>query len=75
MVRHMLLIINDILGAHAMTDQTEETGTEEEEEERIPGMQSLLDNPFLLLFIGVAMPTVFYIVWGIMEIVTIPVAP
>ena len=75
MVRHMLLIINDILGARAMTDQTEETGTEEEEEERIPGMQSLLDNPFLLLFIGVAMPTVFYLVWGIMEIVTIPVAP
>lgn len=43
--------------------------------ERIPGMQSLLDNPFLLLFIGVAMPTVFYILWGIMEIVTLPVAP
>ena len=43
--------------------------------ERIPGMQSLLDNPFLLLFIGVAMPTVFYLIWGIMEIVTLPVAP
>ena len=47
----------------------------EEQEERIPAMQSLLDNPFLLLFIGVVMPTVFYILWGIMEIVTIPVAP
>ena len=46
-----------------------------EEEERIPAMQSLLDNPFLLLFIGVVMPTVFYILWGVMEIVTIPVAP
>ncbi|HJW56113.1 MAG TPA: hypothetical protein VJ577_12630 [Burkholderiaceae bacterium] len=46
---------------------------ESEEEERIPAMQQLLDNPFLLLFIGVAMPTVFYIVWGVMEIVTIPV--
>lgn len=46
-----------------------------DEEERIPGMQSLIDNPFLLLFIGVAMPTVFYIVWGVMEIVNIPVAP
>jgi hypothetical protein len=45
------------------------------DEERIPAMQSLLDNPFLLLFIGVVMPTVFYILWGIMEIVTIPVAP
>ena len=47
----------------------------EEQEERIPAMQSLLENPFLLLFIGVAMPTVFYIIWGIMEIVTLPVAP
>ncbi len=45
------------------------------EDERIPAMQSLIDNPFLLLFIGVVMPTVFYIIWGIMEIVTLPVAP
>jgi hypothetical protein len=46
----------------------------EGEDERIPVMQHILDNPFLLLFLGVAIPTVFYIVWGIMEIVTIPVA-
>ena len=57
-----------------MTDPTENPD-DDKEEERIPGMQSLLDNPFLLLFIGVAMPTVFYIVWGIMEIVNLPVAP
>jgi hypothetical protein len=54
-----------------MTDPTDN----EQEEERIPGMQSLLDSPFLLLFIGVAMPTVFYIVWGVMEIASLPVAP
>lgn len=54
-----------------MTDKDDNS----KEDERIPGMQSLLDNPFLLLFIGVAMPTVFYIVWGIMEIVNLPVAP
>ena len=42
--------------------------------ERIPFFQRLLENPFLLLFIGVAMPTVFYVLWGIMEIATIPVA-
>jgi len=42
--------------------------------ERIPAMQHVLDNPFLLLFIGIVMPTVFYIVWGVMEIVTIPIA-
>jgi hypothetical protein len=45
-----------------------------EAEERIPIMQHLLENPFLLLFFGVAIPTVFYIIWGIMEIVAIPVA-
>lgn len=40
----------------------------------IPVMQKILDNPFLLLFLGVVMPTVFYIIWGVMEIVTIPIA-
>lgn len=42
--------------------------------ERIPFFQRMLDNPFLLLFIGVVIPTVFYVLWGIMEIVTIPIA-
>ena len=42
--------------------------------ERIPTMQKLLDNPFLLLFLGVVMPTVFYLIWGIMEIISIPIA-
>jgi hypothetical protein len=41
--------------------------------ERVPVMQQILDNPFLLLFIGVTVPTVFYILWGVMEIVTIPI--
>ena len=44
------------------------------EDERIPAMQRVLDNPFLLLFLGVTMPTVFYILWGVMEIVTLPLA-
>jgi len=43
--------------------------------EPIPFFQRVLDNPFLLLFLGVVFPTVFYIMWGIMEIATIPVAP
>jgi hypothetical protein len=37
-------------------------------------MQQLLDNPFLLLFLGIAMPTVLYIVWGVMEILSLPIA-
>jgi len=43
-------------------------------EEPIPFMQQVLDNPFLLLFLGITLPTVLYIVWGVMEIVGIPVA-
>ncbi|MCC7329653.1 MAG: hypothetical protein IT484_05810 [Gammaproteobacteria bacterium] len=43
--------------------------------ERIPFWQRVCDNPFLLLFIGVTVPTVFYLIWGIMEIAQIPVAP
>ena len=43
-------------------------------DEPIPAMQSLLDNPFLLLFLGVAIPAVLYTIWGVMEIVQIPIA-
>lgn len=46
---------------------------ENREPVRVPVMQRVMDNPFLLLFIGVVVPTVFYIIWGIMEIVTIPI--
>jgi hypothetical protein len=42
--------------------------------EYVPFMQRVLDNPFLLLFIGVTVPTVFYTLWGVMEIATIPIA-
>lgn len=44
------------------------------DEEKIPFMQQVLDNPFLLLFIGITVPAVSYIIWGIMEVVTIPLA-
>jgi hypothetical protein len=43
-------------------------------EERVPVMQEILDNPFLLLFLGITLPTVLYILWGVMEISNIPVA-
>ena len=43
-------------------------------EEPIPAIQQLIDNPFLLLFIGIATPTVLYTIWGVMEIVSLPIA-
>jgi hypothetical protein len=42
--------------------------------QRVPMMQRVLDNPFLLLFLGVTLPTVLYLIWGIMEVASIPLA-
>jgi hypothetical protein len=55
---------------------SESTSTPEPAEEsvRIPPMQRLLDNPFLLLFAGIAVPAVFYLMWGLMELTQIPIA-
>ena len=56
-----------------MADQAQSQA--EEKQERVPVMQQILDNPFLLLFLGITIPTVFYILWGVMEIATVPVTP
>ena len=42
-------------------------------DERVPVMQQVLDNPFLLLFLGVLVPMLLYTVWGVIDILTIPV--
>ena len=57
-----------------MSDSNPASDAGSGEDERIPTMQRILDNPFLLLFLGVVIPTVFYIIWGVIEIVQIPIA-
>lgn len=47
---------------------------ETDDKEKIPMMQQLLDNPFLLLFLGVMIPMVVYTLWGVIDILTIPLA-
>ncbi len=47
---------------------------QERGDERIPFMQRVLDNPFLLLFLGVAIPATLYLGWGIIDILRIPAA-
>lgn len=54
-------------------DRSAEAREPEEDQERLPVMQRILDNPFLLLFLGVTIPTVTYIIWGVMNIVTVPI--
>ena len=57
-----------------MTDDNNAVNERPEDDEPIPFLQRLLDNPFLLLFLGIAVPAVFYIIWGIMELISIPIA-
>lgn len=42
--------------------------------EAVPFMQQLLDNPFILLFLGVMVPMVVYTLWGVIDILTVPLA-
>ena len=53
---------------------TEDQEGAEKVRERVPIMQRILDNPFLLLFLGVVTPTVLYLMWGVMEVAQIPIA-
>lgn len=51
-----------------------ESGSGDVPDEPVPFMQRFLDNHFLLLILGVAIPAVLYVVWGLMEVAMIPVA-
>ena len=42
--------------------------------EPVPLIQQLLDNPFLLLFLGVMIPMIVYSQWGVIDILTVPLA-
>ena len=59
-----------------MTDTPPDTNQPPPRErlESVPMMQKVLDNPFLLLFLGITIPAVLYLVWGIMEVVSVPIA-
>ena len=46
----------------------------DDDNDPVPWMQKLLDNPFLLLFLGVFIPMVVYNLWGVIDILTIPVS-
>lgn len=58
-----------------MADQNQTNSYDEVYEEPVPFMQQMMDNPWILLFLGVVVPTVLYLIWGVMEIISIPVAP
>ncbi len=58
----------------AQSSATPPHDPEVDESGPVPLMQRIADNPFLLLFVGVASPTIFYLLWGLMDIISIPIA-
>lgn len=55
------------------SDNSKTSSAPEQPDEPVPVMQRVLDNPFLLLFLGVTVPAVLYTIWGVMEIASVPV--
>lgn len=61
-------------GLHLLVTGGDNMENHDDDNEKVPMLQQLLDNPFLLLFIGVMVPMIVYSLWGVIDILTIPVA-
>jgi hypothetical protein len=46
--------------------------SQKNDDKNIPLGQRLLDSPFLLLFAGLAVMFVFYTIWGLYEVLSLP---
>jgi len=57
-----------------MKETSMSTPSHDDDHGPVPWMQQLLDNPFLLLFLGVFVPMVIYTAWGVWDILTLPLA-
>ena len=43
--------------------------------EPVPWPQRLLDNPYLLLLLGVGVTALFYTLWGLLEMTSMTMSP
>ena len=50
-----------------------QTASTDVPEEHTPWQQALLDDVFMLLMAGLVVPTLFYIVWGLLELANVRV--
>jgi len=46
----------------------------DDEYDPVSAWQAFLDDPSMLLFLGIASPTLLYTLWGVMEVVSVPIA-
>lgn len=45
-----------------------------QDNKEIPIGQKMFDRPFMLLFAGLAVMTLFYTAWGLIEVLSLPMA-
>ena len=45
------------------------------EQERVPFFKMIMDDFMLLLFLGVTIYAIFYLIWGVMELSNLPAIP
>lgn len=48
--------------------------SQDEDDDPVSGWQVFYDSEGMLLFLGIASPAIFYLMWGVMEIVSVPIA-
>lgn len=54
---------------------TDAGGGAGESRDKVPLGQRLYDNPFILLIAGIIVMVVFYTLWGLWEVMSLPQAP
>ena len=57
------------------TDPSQEVELTQEEETPIPIGQVIFDNIFLWFLLSIVVAVVFYNVWGLFDLLRVPVAP
>ncbi len=57
-----------------MSEKKNEPNAREEVEQptKMPFWQALLEEPFLLLALGLGVPMLLYLVWGILDLASVP---
>jgi len=54
--------------------EIEEALETEDDLDPVSGWQMFYDDPSMLLFLGIASPTLLYILWGVIEVLHVPLA-
>jgi hypothetical protein len=66
------LEVRRLLGSAALREEAAMSDEHQARRRQIPWQQVLLDDIFLILLAGLLVPTLFYIVWGLISLGNVP---